>query len=1422
MRKTARNVLSLLIVLAFAFNTLPFGSAHPVQASSSGVVISQVYGGGGNTGAPYTHDFIELFNAGSAPVSLNGWSVQYGSAAGSFGTGASMITALGNVTLQPGQYYLIQEAAGTGTGIPGLPTPDLIAAPAIAMSGTNGKVALVNEITGLNCGISTTPCSDTQMAKIIDLVGFGSANMFEGAAATPVLSNTTAAIRNNNGCTDTDQNGVDFTAVAPNPRNSASPLNVCSSTPALSINDVTKIEGDAGTTTFDFTVSLTIPAGAGGVTFDLTTADGTATIVDNDYVTNVLTGQTIPAGGITYTFSVLVNGDEATEADETFKVTISNVVGAAVADGLGVGKITDDDTDYCATAFTPIYQIQGSGMSAAVTGNVTTQGVVVGDFETSALGSGFYLQDVTGDNDPATSDGIFVFTDNANLVSLGQVVRVTGYARERFGQTTLNSSNSDTAAVAAQNVVQCAGSGSVPAVDVTMPFADAAFPERYEGMLVHFPQNLVIAEYFEYDRYGEVVLSLPLDGESRPFTGTAIDEPGTAANARALANSLRRITLDDNNSKQNPDVLRHPNGLPFSLENRFRGGDTVGNTVGVLGYGFSKYRIFPTGPAEYTSVNPRPAAPEEVGGEIRVSAMNTLNYFVTPDYPSGALDNKCGPANNQECRGWDSDEPNELSRQRAKLIEALNGLNADVIGLNELENSTGVEPLADIVAGLPGYAYINTGTIGTDAIKVGMIYRTAAVTPVGSFKTIDSTVDPRFLETKNRPSLAQTFQVNATGEKFTVVVNHFKSKGSDCNSIGDPDTGDGQGNCSQTRANAAAALVDWLATDPTGSGDHDFIILGDLNSYAMEDTIDAIKAGADDAVDTDDDYTNLIARYQGTHAYSYTFDGQAGYLDHALASASMAAQVTGATEWHINSDEPDILDYDTTFKPTAQEALYEVNQFRTSDHDPVIVGLALGTPPEALDDAYETDEDDGLTVDAPGVLENDTDDNGDTLTVTLDAQPQNGNVVMESTGKFTYTPVENFHGTDTFTYTVSDGELTDTGTVTIEVEPVNDAPVAVGETYEMDEDTELTILAPGLLANDSDVDGDPLILAAISGPQHGQAWINTDGRFDYIPNADFHGTETLTYTIFDGELTASATITIEVEAVNDKPVATDDAYETNEDTPLVIAAPGVLSNDTDVDVDTLTAQEFAGPKHGTLAMTPDGGFLYTPSADFNGIDTFTYTVSDGELTDTATVTINVKSIDDGYNAVITKNKLSPEEGELVTFTAHLVDLDTQQPVDFSDGAVFDWFFETGHTGSGEVNQHAFTDEDTYVVSLIVDDPVYGIHTATTTVPVKNANPTIDTIAPITIAQREWVEAAGAFTDPGQDEQFTATVDYGDGTGAQPLSLGDGTFNLTHQYFTAGDFTITIVLDDGDGGEDTLTISVTVEGRQIIFLPVLHN
>jgi hypothetical protein len=619
--------------------------------------------------------------------------------------------------------------------------------------------------------------------------------------------------------------------------------------------------------------------------------------------------------------------------------------GANVAEPGGGGG----ELGACGDPATPISEVQGTGATSPFDGDtVVVEAVVVGDFQNNDQPddgelNGFYLQeeDADTDADAVTSEGVFVFAPGAQDVTTGDVVRVLAGVTE-FETSSGASSLTELAQPAGLAVC---GQAELPApATVELPVTAAGDFERYEGMRAVFPQDLVISEYFNYDRFGEIVLALPFDGQDRVPTPTAVVEPGPEAIALADAIALRRITLDDGLPDENPDRTRHPDGDDFTLDNRFRGGDTVSDVTGVIDDTFGRYRIQPTAGATHTQNNPRPDAPEAVGGELTVASFNVLNYFLTID--RGQDD--CGPARDQECRGADTAE--ELERQRAKILAALSSIAADVFGLIEMENTAGVEPLADLVAGLNDaagantYAFVDTGTIGTDAIRVGFIYKPGAVTPVGEPAILDATVDPRFRDDLNRPALAQTF-ADGDGGVFTVAVNHLKSKGSACDDVGDPDTGDGQGNCPVTRTLAAQALVDWLATDPTGSGDHDALIIGDLNSYDHEDPIDAVVAGPDDAEGTGDDYTDLLRRYEGEHAYSYVFDGLTGYLDHALSSTTLTRQVTGATAWHINADEPDLLDYDTTFKSPAQDALFAPDPFRSSDHDPVIVGLDLDPAP---------------------------------------------------------------------------------------------------------------------------------------------------------------------------------------------------------------------------------------------------------------------------------------------------------------------------------------------------------------------------------------------------------------------------------------------------------------------------------------------
>lgn len=1098
-------------------------------AGDAKVVISQVYGGGGNADATLKNDFIELYNAGTASQSLAGWSVQYASAAGT----SWQVTTLSGV-IAPGQYYLIQQAAGNG-GTLDLPPPHAIGT--IPMSATSGKVALVSSASPLSgaCPIGNP--------LVVDFVGYGSANCFEGSGPTDLLSNTTAALRLGDGATDTDDNANDFEVGAPYPLHVDYAPSVLSTTPASNATDV------APASSIEITFSE--PVVVTGSWFSIVCANSGSHTA------------TVSGGPTVYT----LNPDVDFDADEQCTVTlvasqISDVDSDDPPDTMAanyVWSFTTGSVAVCGSTFTPIYAVQGSGMSAAITGIVTVEGVVIGDFEGSGGLGGFYLQDPEGDNDPTTSDGIFVYTGGTDTVSVGQHVRVTGYARERFNLTSLNGANDNNAAVPAANITICGEGAEITPVEVTMPFPSSTYLERFEGMLVTLPQALTIAEYFDYERYGEIVLSYPddiatLTGPKRFYTPTAIVAPGAPAAALAAEYELRKITLDDGLGVQNPNTLRHPNGQPFGINNSFRGGDKVQGVTGVLSYDFSLYRIQPTAPATYTAVNPRPAAPEDVGGRLKVGAFNTLNYFLTLDALDDSTnnddpaDNVCGGNANLDCRGADLSQPNEFPRQRAKLLQAIIGLDADVLGLNELENTPGVEPLADIVSGLNDilgpntYAYIDTGTLGTDAIKVGIIYKPAKVTPVGNYAVLTSSVDPRFDESRNRPSLAQTFEEVGTGARFTVAVNHLKSKGSAC--AGDPDTGDGQGNCNGTRTNAARALVDWLASDPTGSGDPDFLILGDLNSYAQEDPIKAIIAGADDTLGTSDDWTNLIAHFQGLFAYSYVFDGQLGYLDHALANASIFPQVTGATDWHINADESDVYDYDTSFKPASQQAIYEENAYRTADHDPVLIGLNLTAPtppnsaPVVVDDNYTVDANATLTVPGEGVLANDSDPDNDPLTAVLVSDVSNGVLTLNPNGSFTYTPSAGFVGTDSFTYQASDGELTsNVATVTITVQgqsgppsiaPIDDlvprgeVPVELcaqgtGWLYisVTDPDTPVNALTfSASSTNNALVGAGQVQVAALSSPANGF-------RVQVTPTNGQSGTAQVTLTVSDGTGSAS-------------------------------------------------------------------------------------------------------------------------------------------------------------------------------------------------------------------------------------------------------------------------------------------------------------
>ena len=428
------------------------------------------------------------------------------------------------------------------------------------------------------------------------------------------------------------------------------------------------------------------------------------------------------------------------------------------------------------------------------------------------------------------------------------------------------------------------------------------------------PQSLSILEFFEFGRFGTVTL-----GSERHMTPTAVVEPGQPAidladGERPRHDHARRRPQRGEPRPGDPPERRGLHARQLVPRRRPGGGRT-----GVLDYRFDTWAVQPTQGADYTAVNTREANPvPEVGGTTKVASFNVLNYFTTL--------NSRG-ANDQA----------EFDRQEAKIVTAIAEIDADIVGLIEIENNgdTAVGTLVDALNDVMGdgtYDFISTGVLGTDVITTALIYKPAEVAPVGEHAVLDRGGRS---PVQHRPQPARAgADVHRPGGRRR---GHGRREPPEVEGLrvrrgGDPDTGDGSGNCNITRTLAAEALADWLASDPTGQGAGNELIIGDLNSYDKEDPIDAFRAAG---------YTDLVHEFQGENAYSYVFDGQLGYLDYALAGTAIVDRVTGAEPWHINSDEPSLIDYDMTFKKPAQDALFAPDEWRSSDHDPVVVGLDL-------------------------------------------------------------------------------------------------------------------------------------------------------------------------------------------------------------------------------------------------------------------------------------------------------------------------------------------------------------------------------------------------------------------------------------------------------------------------------------------------
>ena len=646
-----------------------------------------------------------------------------------------------------------------------------------------------------------------------------------------------------------------------------------------------------------------------------------------------------------------------------------------------------------------ISALQGSGDVTPYLDQLVTVEAIV----TYVTVDGFFLQeeDTDADADTSTSEGVFVFVgESVAKPAVGDAVQVTGTATEFFGETQIGSVTGVTT-LSSGNAMPTAASIALGAG----PIDFEAFEGMYVSVTSATESPLTVIENFNLDRFGEITISAGNQVQPTQIYDAQTQATEVSALAEANANNRLIIddglsaqnpdefafipasTGDDGDGILDSGDTFTEDGPTLRL-----GAELTAPVEGVLFYGFGDYRMLVDGQLqidEATNSGARTDAPEDVGGDIQVGSMNVLNYFTTLAGQGGSGPNGLDP------RGATS--PEDLARQTAKIVDAILGSGAEVLALQELENNgfgpdSAISTLVDALnaeaalRGLPAiYGFVDPtgddpdGFIGDDAITTGIIYDTTQVTLAASDYHVftESTAQTTYdlavplnavvpssdqlddLQ-RNRPVVAATFVHNDTGEEFTVASNHFKSKG-DSNLqdvveaaqqyldnggtgitqaqidalMADPnyDQGDGQGFWNGVRTEAAIELQDWLRTTYNG-GELNYLILGDLNAYAMEDPVQAIS----DSIFAQDLIDMFINQDE---AYSYVFDGQRGTLDQALASNVMAGHVVGVTEWHINADEPDLLNYSSQFN---DPAFYNDDPYASSDHDPLLIGLDFDGP----------------------------------------------------------------------------------------------------------------------------------------------------------------------------------------------------------------------------------------------------------------------------------------------------------------------------------------------------------------------------------------------------------------------------------------------------------------------------------------------
>jgi len=850
-------------------------------AISPDVVISQVYGGGGNTGAQFKNDYVELFNRSSSPVDLTGWSVQYASATGNSWT----VTTLSG-SIAPGRYYLVVQAAGAGSGAD-LPSAD--AAGAASMSANNGKVALVTTTTPLTCG-AAADCLPS--ASIRDFVGYGTANNSEGSAPAPALTNTTAALRAAGGCTETDNNGADFAAAAPTPRNSASASNACGGTPGEAAPSVTGTNPSSGATGVALGASITItfsePVSVTGSWFTI--------------ICSATGAHSASATGGPTTFTLNPETDFA--LSETCTVT---VLAAQVAD-----QDTADPPDTMAAnhvfSFTTagpaaqIHEIQGAGHVSPRSGQPVSgvEGIV-----TAKRSNGFYLQDPTPDTNEATSDAIFVFTSSSPAsVNVGDGVSVSGTLSEfrpattnlsitQIGSPTITVASSGNALPAPvllgaggrtppTSTIEDDASGSVEESGVFDPASDGIdFYESLEAMRVQVNNPVAVGPRSDF---GEI----PVVSDNGANAGLRTARGGIVI--RPADFNPERIILDD-------VITATP---AANVRDTFSG-----PAVGVIDYSFSNFKLLITQSLSAVSGGlAREVAAAPAANRLTIATFNVEN--LDPTDPPTKLAELAGLIVNnlrspdllsleevQDANGAANDTVVEASATYTGMINAIRAAGGPTYQFRQ------IDPVDDQDGGEPG-GNIRVGFLFRSDRGLAFVDRpggasTSATSIVRGSSGPQLSASPGRVDPTNaafassRKPLAGEFLFN--GKRLFVVANHFSSKGGDQPLFGRFQPPARSSETQRTRqAQVVNDFVDSiLALDRNAR----IVVLGDINDFQFSSVMATLTAGV---------LTNLTDTLPENERYTYVFEGNSQALDHILVSASLARAGAQYDIVHVNSE----------------------------------------------------------------------------------------------------------------------------------------------------------------------------------------------------------------------------------------------------------------------------------------------------------------------------------------------------------------------------------------------------------------------------------------------------------------------------------------------------------------------------------------